>query len=157
MQALSKNAQDAVGRLIRGESREAVAAQLAKAHNLPPEQAERATAMAVEHIARVASFDRVAELGASKRRLESIYREASDAHDWPVALSASKELNRLLGLQTADPAAPTGDDPDAGDHRETLEQIAKHITRVSGLPEDAPLLDHARVLADKARRMEAKQ
>lgn len=134
--------------IVRGHTDEEVETKLSDAENRA--QVRDAIAEARERIVRAATFSRISELGAAKLRLEQLYRNAEDVSEFTVAMQALKELHRLLDLF----AKPSdGNGQSVGEEvLVELETIGAHLRGVSGLPESAPIVEHARVVADLARR-----
>lgn len=92
--------------LISGVSPEAAKDAAVTRLGMTPEAAAKLLVQAQDAIVKAADVDRRRELGVAISRLNTIYAQATAMSDWKIALSAQRELNRLLSLDTIRPTMP---------------------------------------------------
>ena len=118
----------------------------------PPDEAKSIVAEARKRITVAADFTRDEQLGKAVLRLEDLYAKAIAAQDIRSALQAQRELNRLLALYgDTRRAEESGDEPDAGQARRSLDLIAAYLTPLKLADASYPVEEHARVAAETLR------
>jgi len=86
---------------------------------LAPEQVDTALEAARAKLTRAADFHRTHELGRAVTRLNELYSRAVAMQDTKTAISAQKELNRLLALYPAGPGTGDREPGTAGEEAQT--------------------------------------
>jgi hypothetical protein len=119
---------------------------------LPAAKAKRLLKRAQAAITRAAEYNRDDEVGTAYLRLNDLYSRSIKASDTKTALTAQRELNRLLALYEA-PAEDPSPGADA-DTSEELELIRQHLIPLALAPDTYPLHEHARIAADRLRQTE---
>lgn len=137
--------QSAVLMLVTGMTPPAATAALEAKLGQNPEDAEKAVTSAQEQITLAASVDRVKEVGIAYHRLNNLYAQANARHDHSTALSAQRELNKLLDLYRQLGFNPSGLDDDAD--RAELDLIREHLSRLGLAPPDTSTPELARLAA----------
>ena len=141
----------AVVLLVNGKSPDGVADSLQP--SATSAEAKKIVQLARERIAQAADTNRVEESGRAKMRLVDLYQQSEKVGMPQVALQAVKERNKLLDLYPRDADA---DDPGhQGELAGALAGIADHLKPLGLLPEDMPLVEHARVAAELINRNRA--
>lgn len=122
---------------------------------LDPADVDQAIETAKQKLTKAASYDRDEALGKAITRVEDIYTRAIRAKDIRTALTAQRELNKLLALYAEEgTAASDADAPQAAPSTadaEELAAIAEHLLPLDLAPESYPLREHARIAADHIR------
>ena len=137
--------------VITGLPTDTVIATAAAKFGLDPEQAQAAVKMAQRRITLAADFNRVEEIGRAVSRLNAIYA-ACCVTDPPTALSAQRELNKLLDLYGRGVGKPPADTATANTASNAeLEAIRSHLLPLELAPETYPLQEHARLAAEAIR------
>ncbi|VTS05283.1 unnamed protein product [Tuwongella immobilis] len=103
-----------------------------------------------QRIRLAASFDHHHELGVAYTRLNDLYIRAIKVADLKTALTAQRDLNRLLESHTPSSSAidPLAVEVDA---REEVEAIRLHLLPLQLASPSAPLREHARIAAERIR------
>jgi hypothetical protein len=139
--------------LTNGMTVEAAEGYAAKTGALDPDSARRIVAEARKRITVAADYARDEQLGRAIMRLDDLYAKSIAARDTRTALQAQRELNRLLGLYTAEPAAANvgdGEDDPGGAARE-LALIDSYLRPLGLVNDGYPTAELARVAADILR------
>jgi hypothetical protein len=130
--------------LANGATEGEAGAVLSKALQLDRGAAGRLLAEARAKITMAGRFDPRQEAGRAYVRLNDLYRRCVSIHDTKTALSAQRELNKLIALYLpprADaPAAPV--DPTAG-------AVALYLHPLQLAPATAPPVEHIRLAAQR--------
>lgn len=134
--------------LVSGLTREAAEEAAITRGGLTTRKARAIVKKAHERITLAADYSRRAETGRAVMRLNDIYARSVKNGDTRTALSAQRELNRLLGLDTNQP------DTDENPVDDQLQKIAAHLIPLGLAPETYPLHEHARIAADRIRQTE---
>jgi len=108
-----------------------------------------ALADARQRILLAAEYQRDEQTGIALVRLNDIYRRSLAIQDAKTALAAQKELNKLLDLYRAPPAAASGGNPD-------IEMARRHLAGLKLAAPDAPLAELARLAVLKVIELTAK-
>ncbi len=96
-------------------------------------------------ISLAAAYSRDEQIGIALARLNTCYGAAIDAGELAVAVSAQRELNRLLGLHGTQPKAP-------GDEAEQSPEVQQSREYLAGLVpggDDLPLPELCRIAAQQ--------
>ncbi len=96
-------------------------------------------------ISDAAHVDREAAIGKSIVRFEDLYARSLKSQDLKTALTAQRELVRLLDLKRQPPKAGTG-------NNEELAAVARWLLPLKLADETWPLREHARLAAETIRR-----
>ena len=144
---------DVVLLLVRGLSDREVRRKLREEFGVADKgQATRVLQRARRAITIAADYRRDTEIGTAKHRLETLFREASEAGERATALAAQKELDKLLGLyKTTEPTDEAEASGDAGRLAAELAAIGEHLRPLGLGPEGYPLTELARVAAERIR------
>lgn len=139
--------------IIRGEDADAIEESL-KTHGAHASTARAAVKRAIERVTLAANVSLARELGLAIEQLREVYKAAIQGADASAALAARRELNKLLDLYNIKPA-----DLGEAEAKETalgrmIAEIEEHLRPLAGVPDDYPLVEVARIVADKARRAE---
>lgn len=140
--------------LVAGVAPDSAKAAAGDELGLNPKEADAAIEAAQQAIVLAADVDRRRELGVAVHRLNSLYTQSVEMADTKVALSAQRELNRLLELsRLPDTNAPnTGEEPTSSPEADQLAAVAGHLLPLQLAPADYPVQEHARIAADAIRR-----
>ena len=134
--------------LVAGVSRDAAAAAARSELKVPAAQVERTVAAAEEAIVRAATADRTQALGVAIRRLNDLYTTALEDADLKSALSAQRELNKLLALTEVGNAGELEEETEEDSEAvRTLAAIEAHLRPLGLGPENYPLVELARMVA----------
>jgi hypothetical protein len=98
---------------------------------------------ATRRILLAASFDRMEELGTAYTRLNMLFTRANSQHDYKSALSAQRELNKLLSLYRTPDDGPDTEEPPSAD----LAAVRQHLEPLDLAPPDTPVEELARIAA----------
>ena len=116
------------------------------------EEAEAIVGEARRRLAQSATFDRDEQVGKARRRLESIYSEATRRKDTRTALQAQRELCKLLDLHSEGRVPDRADEADdATDLRQSLDMIAGYLRPLALAPDDCSIEELTRIAADTIR------
>ncbi len=143
--------------LVSGASNEMAEQICVSKLGLKLKDAKSAIIDARKQITVAADFNRVDELGTAIIRLQDVYAKSMRVQDTKTALAAQKELNKLLDLYRAvEHAQSMGGDLEAVSIAEQeLAAIAQHLLPLNLAKKDYPLSGHARIVAEKLRRLQS--
>ena len=122
---------------------------------LTAKEALKVVKEARKKITLAADFVRDEQLGVAITRLNNIYARAIREMDNKTALQAQRELNKLMGLYSAD-AGGTGSDGMTEVYRDRLELIKQYILPLELVDEKYPIEEHVRVAAEIVREQKYK-
>jgi len=132
--------------LVSGISPAAAETKAAEKWELTADTAAAAVSEAVSRIQIAADFNRQEEIGRAYTRLNMIFAKANAQADFPIALSAQRELNKLLALHR--PAGTeTAAAPESNSAAETEDAIRQHLEPLELAPPETPLPELARLAA----------
>ena len=103
--------------------------------------------LAKDKIKIAATYDRQEQLGLAINQLNAIYKEAIES-DPKTALSARKELSKIMNLYEA---TKTQTNDNQEDHSEEIEVIRQHLEPLGLAGEGYPTTELARLAADQIR------
>jgi hypothetical protein len=136
--------------LLSGTSPEKVIEHCQANLGLTAKEALKVVNEARKKITLAADFVRDEQLGVAITRLNDIYARAIREMDNKTALQAQRELNKLMGLYSAD-AGGTGSDGMSEVYREKMELIKQYILPLELVDEKYPIEEHVRVAAEIVR------
>jgi hypothetical protein len=132
--------------LVSGISPAAAETKAAEKWDLTADTAAAAVSEAVNRIQIAADFNRQEEIGRAYTRLNMIFAKANAQADFPIALSAQRELNTLLALHR--PAGTeTAAAPESNSAADTEDAIRQHLEPLELAPPQTPLPELARLAA----------
>lgn len=137
--------------LIKGTAPESVAEAL-RTKGIHRATAEAVVRKALERITIAADVKLAHELGLAITQLRDIYRTAMQLADVSAAMSARKELNKLLALYDVNPADLGDAEAQESAIALQLHEIEAHLRPLRLAPDDYPVAELARIAADKIRR-----
>lgn len=121
---------------------------------IEPHEVEAVTTEARRRLTRAADYNRDEQLGTAITRMNDIYARAIRAADIKTALTAQREINKLMNLyrEASDsPGAEDTEDHVADELRIELAAIRDHLLPLALAAETYPLREHARIAADQIR------
>lgn len=121
---------------------------------IDPHEVADAIAAARRRLTLAAEYNRDEQLGTAITRMNDIYGRAIRAADIKTALTAQREINKLMDLYRE--AVGSSDASDAEDNaidevRNELASIRDHLLPLGLAAESYPLREHARIAADLIR------
>lgn len=121
---------------------------------IEPHEVAAAIAEARRRLTLAAEYNRDEQLGTAITRMNDIYGRAIRAADIKTALTAQREINKLMDLYRE--AAGSSGAGDAEDNaidevRKELAAIRDHLLPLGLAAESYPLREHARIAADLIR------
>jgi hypothetical protein len=141
--------------MVSGISRADLTAACIGKLGVPADKAARVIAQARRKLTLAADYNRDEQLGTAVTRLNDLYARAIRGADIKTAVTAQKELNRLMALY-ADTNRDPSDNGDAYALRRQLDLIAGHLLPLRLADAEHPIEEHARLAADVVRRALAK-
>ena len=125
-----------------------------------PQDVSAVIAEARRRLTRAAEYNRDEQLGTAITRMNDIYARAIRASDIKTALTAQREINKLLDLYTeaAKPAGSEDSDEGEGDGvAAELAAIRGHLLPLALAADSYPLREHARIAAELIREHRSRQ
>lgn len=123
-----------------------------RAKNKGDELIEEYILEARSRLARASTFDRAAEIGAGISRLKAVYSMAYVSGELTAAISAQTQISKLLALY---PKESKGDAPSDPAQLDLIEQIEQHLRPLGLASDEYPIVEIARIAAEKIRMLEA--
>lgn len=137
--------------LVAGKPRSVLEVAAAR-FGIEPEDIEDAVAQARTRLTRAAEYDRDEQFGIAVSRMNDIYSRAITDGDIKTALTAQREISKLLDLPgRVSPDLSHRGESDGQTGGDELESIADHLLPLGLAPESYPLREHARIAADIVR------
>ncbi len=134
--------------LINGRTVEHAESVCLRQFKMSRAEAKSAVIDARQKITAAADFNRHEQFGLAVTRVNDLYMRAVDSGDVKDALSAQKELNRMMGLYDRKAACEGEPDPiGSGSATATLNLIRGHLLPLGLASEDYPIEEHARLAA----------
>lgn len=120
---------------------------------IEPERVASAVAEARRRLTRAADYNRDEQLGTAITRMNDLYARAVRTGDLKTALTAQREINKLMDLYREATGARDEDDEDADQEgaEAELAAIRRHLLPLGLAAESYPLREHARIAADLIR------
>lgn len=119
---------------------------------IEPNEVAAVTAEARRRLTRAADYNRDEQLGTAITRMNDIYARAIRAGDIKTALTAQREINKLMDLyREASGGYGTGEDAEDDGAQSELAAIRLHLLPLGLAAETYPLREHARIAADLIR------
>lgn len=120
---------------------------------IEPQEVAAAIDDARRRLTRAADYNRDEQLGTAITRMNDLYARAVRTGDIKTALTAQREINKLMDLYRE--ATGTRDEDDEAADREGAEAelaaIKRHLLPLGLAAESYPLREHARIAADLIR------
>lgn len=132
--------------LASGASPSAATDYAAKNAEMDPKTAAEHVEEAQKRIALAATFDRQEELGTAYTRLNMLFQRSTSQQDYKSALSAQRELNKLLRLYHPG-EDEDGANPDRAGQSGDLDAVRQHLEPLELGPPDTPIEELARLAA----------
>jgi len=121
---------------------------------IEPHEVAAVTAEARRRLTRAADYNRDEQLGTAITRMNDIYARAIRAGDIKTALTAQREINKLMDLYreaSGGYGADEAEDNAIDEVRNELAAIRDHLLPLGLAAENYPLREHARIAADLIR------
>ncbi len=120
---------------------------------LEPERVASAVAEARRRLTRAADYNRDEQLGTAITRMNDLYARAVRTGDLKTALTAQREINKLMDLyrEAIGGEGPEAEHADPEGAQAELAAIRRHLLPLGLAAESYPLREHARIAADLIR------
>lgn len=123
-----------------------------RAKNRGDERIDEYIAEARRRLAIMAQVDREAEIGMGIARMHTVFAIAIATDHPSAAVAAQAQISKLLALY---PKEPKGDGSMGADQLDELQQIEQHLRPLGLGPEGYPLVELARLAAERIRELGA--